>query len=124
MQEERRRHRRLRLRVGVAPVSGFGSAAAGSSFRARNVSAGGACFEVPGVYAPAEGDEVAFELTVPPGEGYSARPSRLRGAGRVIRREPGAGSAVGVAVQFTRPLALNLATRPAGVVLDDGKEKR
>jgi len=108
MAQERRQHRRLRLHVPVAAVSGFGAGSDGRTFRSHDVSVGGLCVEVPAACAPAEGADIAFEITVPPGEGYSASPSRFRGAGQVVRREMREGQAVALAVQFTQPLALNL----------------
>jgi hypothetical protein len=64
--------------------------------------------EMPAGFAPEHGAEVAFELTVPPGEGYSACESKLRGAGRVVRKTSGAGERITVAVHFSQPLAFSL----------------
>ena len=54
----------------------------------------------------AEGQEVAFELTVPPGAGYSASPGTVKGSGKVVRTVAVPGRQLGVAVHFTQSLAL------------------
>jgi hypothetical protein len=62
--------------------------------------------EVPREHAPACQAELVFEMHVPPGAGYSASAGKIKGAGRVVRAEPLPQGAVGLAVQFSNPLAL------------------
>jgi hypothetical protein len=62
--------------------------------------------QIPSPDQPPVGTSVAFELAVPPGEGYSALAGTVRGRGRVVRSAPASGESTGVAVQFTKPLAL------------------
>jgi len=68
-----------------------------------DVSPGGMYIRTPIGEAPAVGTNLSFELSIPPGEGYSLSPGRIRGSGKVVRIEPSAGVAVG----FTSPLALD-----------------
>lgn len=55
---------------------------------------------------PEVGTSLTFELSIPPGEGYSISPGRIRGSGKVVRVEPSAEPVAGVAIGFTSPLAL------------------
>jgi len=73
----------------------------------NDISAGGILFEVVAETPPAQGAPVAFELHVPPGDGYSASTGRIRGVGKVVRtvRFPDR-DALGVALQFTESLGL------------------
>ena len=104
--QERRRHRRLRLKFPVVLAGGGDVSGAAQQWVTSNVSAGGMFIQVPRECASACGEEVAFEMEVPPGAGYSAQAGKIKGAGRVVRAEPLGEGAIGMAVQFTDPLAL------------------
>jgi hypothetical protein len=106
--EDRRSYRRVALRL---PVTGLGGPAGGAdppAFYTANVSAGGMFLYVPPEAAPEPGGAIHFELTVPPGDGYSTAPCCVRGRGRVLRAEPEEAGRYGVAVQFTERLSLGL----------------
>ena len=106
--EERRGFRRLRLRLAVTEFAA-GQSGGGGTFWTRDVSAGGMCLEIDADAAPREGQDVTFELRVPPGGGYSSTPSLFRGAGTVVRADrPGRGRPVRLGISFTRPPALRL----------------
>jgi len=107
MIEENRRYRRLRLRLPISRIAGDVSLEWAAGLATGNISAGGMYFRVPaGPDEPATGTVLSFELVVPPGEGHSPYPGRVRGSGQVVRTDRSTGDAVGVAVQFTRPLSL------------------
>lgn len=53
------------------------------------------------------GCELLFELTVPPGEGYSPSAGAVRGAGRIVRTDTPHPGTVGIALEFHRPLAVD-----------------
>ena len=55
---------------------------------------------------PDQGGQVSFEIEVPPGEGYSSSAGKVRGFGKVIRTHSLPDARTGIAVEFTRPLAL------------------
>ena len=105
-QQERRQHHRARLRLRVARLRGLEPAAEGAEIWTTNVSAGGMLFHAPATCRPAVGAALSFELSIPPGEGHSSVEGKVRGSGRVVRTSPLPAGGVGVAVQFTRPLAL------------------
>jgi hypothetical protein len=106
-EDDRRQFRRTRLRLRIARLEGLDEIAEGQEVWTADVSAGGMFFRVPLTGQPALGTDLAFELSVPPGEGYSHSAGKVRGSGKVVRalHIPDAGT--GVAVQFTRPLALD-----------------
>ena len=105
--DERRRFQRLRLRLPISELSGLGGEQA-AGLRTSNISAGGMYFQLPAGSEVEEQTTASFELTVPPGEGYAAAEGRIRGSGRVVRTEALPEGRLGVAVEFTHPLALNL----------------
>ncbi len=72
-----------------------------------DVSAGGLYFHLTGDETFGNGDEITFELAVPPGEGYSVCEGRISGRGNVLRTESSGKSGCGVAVQFNEPLSLD-----------------
>jgi len=106
--QERRRFQRLKLRLPISRLSPCPDSPDETPLRTSNISAGGMYFELPADKGPEAGAEIAFELTIPPGEGYASSASRIRGSGRVVREAPCREGTVGVAVAFTQPLALNL----------------
>jgi len=102
---DRRNYRRTRLRLRVTRVEGLGPSAQGD-FWTSDVSAGGMLFHVPLASQPHLGTTLSFELSVPPGEGYSSSAGKVRGSGKVIRALPESERLAGVAVEFTEPLSL------------------
>ena len=61
---------------------------------------------VPRGRVPAGQTALSFEIQVPAGVGYSASAGKIKGYGKVVRTDPLEGRTVGVAVEFTNPLAL------------------
>jgi hypothetical protein len=106
VQEERRQHRRLRLRLVISRLGRRLPIPIEKELRTDNISTGGMYFHVPAESSPHKGAQVFFELVVPRGEGCSAPRCCLRGTGRVVRAER-AQRATGLGVQFTQPLALD-----------------
>ena len=107
MREERRKFPRLRLSLPISRLTGAGTEASAVGLYTRNISAGGMFFQAPADCAPQKGAELAFEIVVPPGEGYAAAESTLRGLGRVVRAKAGKRGDVAVAVKFDQPLAIS-----------------
>ena len=105
-ESERRRYRRLSLRLPVAATEGAWPALPSGDLWTSNISAGGMYFKVAGQDAPADGAVLSFELSVPPGEGYSSCEGTIRGAGRVVRTDQAGQSQTGVALRFTQPRML------------------
>lgn len=105
-QENRRKFSRARLRLRIARLEGLDPIDQPKDLWTSNVSAGGMFFHVPLATEPAVGAALSFELSVPPGEGYSSSAGKVRGTGQIIRALPLTKTASGVAVQFTQPLAL------------------
>ena len=106
-QGNRRRFRRARLRLRVARLEGLVPNRGSSEAWTTNVSAGGMFIHVPLDAEPAVGTYLTFELSVPPGEGYSSSAGKVRGSGKVTRTQLSPDVGAGVAVQFTKPLALH-----------------
>jgi galactokinase len=106
-QEDRRQFRRTRLRLQIARLEGLNQASQAQDLWTANMSAGGMFFRLPPGEPPATGTDLAFEITVPPGEGYSSSAGKVRGTGKVVRTQAMPDAGTGVAVQFTRPLALD-----------------
>ncbi len=102
----RRKYRRTRLRLRVARLEGLAPPPHQGESWTSDVSAGGMLFHVPLASQPRLGTALSFELSIPPGEGYSSAAGKVRGAGKVIRTLPESETLAGVAVQFTRPLSL------------------
>lgn len=107
-QTEKRSYRRVPLRLTVTRLTGDAAEAAGGPVFTSNVSAGGMYVHLPAEAALEPGRAITFELTVPPGEGYSTSQCRVRGRGRVVRCEPLQPGLHGVAVQFTNRLSLGV----------------
>ena len=105
--DERRRHHRASLRFPIRDIQGASQFAACGGLWTSNVSAGGMFFQVTVPSPPREGQDLSFELVVPPGEGYSAAGGRIRGTGTVVRSCASQSGAAGIAVQFGRPLRLD-----------------
>ncbi|MFP3937498.1 MAG: PilZ domain-containing protein [Phycisphaerae bacterium] len=105
--QDRRSHRRVPLRLPVASLGDFAEGVRGGLFT-TNVSPGGMLVRMPVDSAPRHGQEVRFELTVPPGEGYSVAPCLISGQGKVVRTDPGNANQCEVAVRFTQKLSLGV----------------
>ena len=105
--QERREHRRTRLRLRISRIEGFPLQDGTGNLWTSDVSPGGMYVRAPLVEAPAVGTMLSFELSIPPGEGYSTSAGRIRGSGKVVRIEPSAEPVAGIAVGFTSPLALD-----------------
>ncbi|MGB2821659.1 MAG: PilZ domain-containing protein [Phycisphaerae bacterium] len=104
--DDRRKHRRTRLRLRVARVEGLDPPSHQGDFWTSDVSAGGMLFHVPIAWQPRIGTALSFELSIPPGEGYSSSAGKVRGSGKVARSLPESETLAGIAVQFTEPLSL------------------
>jgi hypothetical protein len=102
---ERRKHRRLPLHLAV---SGPNQPSASGPWVTGNVSPGGMYVRTPADQAPAVGSTLEFVLAVPAGGGHSSQDATVRGSGRVTRLEELGSGTVGLAIQFTQPLALRL----------------
>ena len=107
VQEDRRQFRRARLRLRISRLEGLEPAPRAAELWTTDVSAGGMFFYAPLPGEPALGADLSFELSVPPGEGYSSSAGKVRGSGKVVRTLATAEGGTGVAVHFTRPLALD-----------------
>jgi hypothetical protein len=104
--QERRKHRRTRLRLRISRIDGLPIQDSEVVLWTCDVSPGGMYLQVPVVEPATVGSPIAFELSIPPGEGYSISAGRVRGSGKVVRIEPSAVPMAGIAVGFTAPLAL------------------
>ena len=105
--EDRRQFRRTRLRLRLARLEGAGASSQADELWTANVSAGGMFVSAALAEIPPLGAPVSFELVVPPGEGYWASSGKVSGSGKVVRALPAEREGTGLAVQFTRPLALD-----------------
>lgn len=101
--KDRRKHRRLRIRVPVSYKTGI----FGDQQVTNNISSGGLYIHVPSNTCPRKGSVIDFELQMPPGEGYSIFSGTIRGAGKIVRIDALPRAQAGLAVQFTNPLALD-----------------
>ena len=103
-EKNRRRHGRVKLRLGVIRAEGaqYGAVAAPGQdeWWTRDISAGGMYFVMPSGSAPGRGSVLAFELAVPPGEGYSTDGCRLMASGEVVRHVQQDDDTIGLAVKF------------------------
>jgi len=112
-QMERRKHRRLEMRL---PLEYHPAGRPGCACRTvtLNISTGGMYFETD-LQDLSPGEILEFELTVPPGDGHFPYTSRVLGVGEVVRlcpiepEVPGqARRRLGVAARFREPLRLAL----------------
>lgn len=104
---ERRKHRRLPIRLPLELVGGTGNGRRIYRTTTRNVSSGGLCFDADAENFPV-GTALEFQLQVPPGEGYFPSAGRVRGNGQVVRidclPELGAHPRYAIATTFAGPL--------------------
>ena len=84
--QERRKHRRLEIRLPLECRTTHGGRKTAYRTVTCDISAGGLCFEVESNEFPV-GTTLDMELGVPPGDGHSPYPGRVRGTGRVVRVE-------------------------------------
>lgn len=106
MSSERRKHRRLALRLKLARLDGLSMGELQADMWTANVSTGGMYVVVPCPEAPSPGVKLIFELDVPGGDGYSPSGGKIRGAGSVVRADGASNAGHGIAVRFLPPLAL------------------
>jgi hypothetical protein len=107
--QERRKHRRIGIRLPLECTATMGDRQVTCRTVTHDISSGGLCFE-------AESDEFPLsatfnlELGIPPGDGHSPYPGRVRGTGQVVRveqvRESGSPTRFRIAAQFNKPLKL------------------
>ena len=105
--DDRRQSRRAQLRLRIARLEGLDPPPQTRQLWTTDVSAGGMFFQANLADQPPLGARLSFELSIPPGEGYSSSAGKVRGTGEVVRVLASAAPRTGVAVQFTRPLALH-----------------
>lgn len=105
--KDRRRFRRLKLTVPISRLGNSSPPGPAGPLLTKDISAGGMYFQMPADGGPAERSELFFELTIPPGEGYSTSGGRIEGTGQVIRTTRVGENKLCVAVRFTQPLSLN-----------------
>jgi hypothetical protein len=118
MQQERRQHRRLSIRL---PLEYSASADNGQrTLRtiSSNISTGGVYFEldvIDGAPIPRLNSVLNVALTVPPGDGYFPYEGEVTGTARVVRCDPLESSTssppdtparLGIAARFCQPLKL------------------
>ena len=101
---------RVELRVPVSWASVGSDSDARGELWTRNVSAGGMYVHAPSAAAPAQGQVLRFQMTVPPGVGYSTSSGKVIGNGKVLRTSLLQTGQVGIAVRFTRTLAIDFPT--------------
>jgi len=104
--QDRRKHRRLPLHLGVCPASQAPEEPDTVAWQTSNISSGGMYLRAPALEAPQGGSTMDFVLSVPPGVGYSCAHTKIHGSGRVVRRDLLSDDMAGVAVCFTEPLEL------------------
>ena len=104
---ERRKHPRTRLRLRIAEIDGLGVHDTAGDLWTCDISPGGMYLQAHVADNELLGKGVSFELSIPPGEGYSVSAGRIRGSGKVVRIDHAAERMAGVAVGFTSPLSLD-----------------
>ena len=108
-QRERRKHRRMAIRLPIECVSSSEGHQVTYRTITADISSDGVCFEADGnefrIRTPLE-----IELGVPPGDGHSPYAGRVRGTGRVVRVDRTNGDAAHakyrIAAHFSKPLKL------------------
>jgi hypothetical protein len=119
MDDERRKHRRLSIRLPMEFYPPEPGREAALRTVTRNISTGGVYFEVDllnGMPLPQVGSVLRLELTVPPGDGHFPYEGRVSSVAQVIRTDPLApppaeadGRRIGLAARFREPLKLTFA---------------
>lgn len=110
---ERKQERRVSRRLGLSlPVTRIrftqGEESTGQTGGwTRDLSATGMFVHLNDPQSHPVGTDVEFEMTVPPGEGYSLSTGKISGTGTVVRMESANDHpAAGMAVQFNKELDL------------------
>ena len=107
--EERRRHRRLCIRLPIECVAAVGDRRMTYRTVTHDISSGGVCFESETDEFPI-GTSLEMGLEIPPGDGHSPYPGRVRGTGRVVRgdrlAEHGGPPRFRIAARYSKPLKL------------------
>ena len=113
MENDRRQHRRLSIRLPVECCPSQLDRQHSVRTVTSNISTGGLYFEVDlieGVAEPQPQSLLNVELTVPPGDGHFPYEGRLNSVAEVIRcdrlSQTGARERLGVAARFREPLKL------------------
>ncbi len=108
-QKERRKHPRVGIRLPIECVADIAGRRVIYRTVTDDVSSGGVSFEAESDDFPV-GVSLEMQLEVPPGDGHSPYPGRVRGTGTVVRvdrlGDGGAGPQYRVAAHFSRPLKL------------------
>ncbi|MFH0981697.1 MAG: PilZ domain-containing protein [Planctomycetota bacterium] len=106
---ERRQHRRLQIRLPLECAAALGRRRVTYRTVTHDISAGGVCFEADRDEFPV-GTALEMELGVPPGDGHSPYPGRVRGTGEVVRvdrlNDDGSLPRFRMAAHFSKPLKL------------------
>lgn len=76
-------------------------------YHTLDIASGGMRLNGSASRCPDEGAEMAFELSMPPGAGYSVLAGKLRGTGQVTRALRESDGKVALGLRFTQPLALD-----------------
>jgi hypothetical protein len=111
IRQERRKHRRLDIRLPLQYGSAHDSGGNVCRTVTQNISTGGLYFETDDLDMR-PGMLIDLELTIPPGEGYSPYQGNITGVGEVVRvdgPDPSTESGtrrVGVATRFREGLKL------------------
>ena len=110
---ERRKHRRLQMRLPLEFRRATESAAGQRHTMTRDVSTGGIYFETA-MDDLRKGELLDIEMTIPPGEGHFPYQGRVSSVARVVRTEKPPGSAehtanrrMGVGVAFRESFKLS-----------------
>ena len=104
--QDLRQHQRLRLRLAVSAVPADQADTEPDAWWTSNISAGGMYCQAARSPQLASDRRIRFQLTVPPGEGYSGSEGTIGGTGDVLRVDSLENGTVGVAVRFAEPLTL------------------
>ena len=106
---EQRRHRRMNIRLPIECTAALGGRRVTYRTVTHDISSSGVSFGTDTDDFPV-GASLEMELGVPPGDGHSPYPGRVRGSGRVVRvdrlDERGLHSQFRVAAHFDKPLRL------------------
>ena len=107
--QERRTHRRLGIRLPIECVTASDGRHVVYRTVTRDISSGGVCFEAESDEFPV-GTSFEVEFEVPPGDGHSPYPGRVRGTAKVARVERsgdgGSPPQFRIAAWFSKPLKL------------------
>jgi hypothetical protein len=107
--QDRRKHRRLAIRLPIECIATLDDRRYTYRTVTHDVSSTGVSFESDSDVFPV-GTALEIELGVPPGDGHSPYPGRVRGTGQVVRvnrlTQAGSDPRFRVAAHFSKPLKL------------------